>query len=112
VYLTRLPGGEGKWQLSPEGGGWTRFAPKGDRVIYRALNGDLMAVPVGWGSQGTVKVGRAERLFTWGSGWAPYYDLAPDGQRGVTALPTTQTSAASSLSLVQNWHREFLSGGR
>ena len=46
VFLTTLPSGEGKWQISTEGGGWTRITPGGDAVVYRALTGDFMSVPI------------------------------------------------------------------
>lgn len=46
VFLTRLPTGEGKWQLSTEGGGWTLFNPRGNEVFYRAPDGGLMSVPI------------------------------------------------------------------
>ena len=106
IYLTQLPSGEGKWQLSTGGGGWTRFGRRGERVVYRALNDDVMSVAIG--GQGGVTVGRPEKLFTWGSGWAPFYDLAPDGQRGIAAMPEGKINAVSSVSVVQNWHREFV----
>jgi hypothetical protein len=41
-----------------------------------------------------------------------FYDLAPDGQRGVAAMPETQAQAVSRLSIVENWHTEFLARGR
>ena len=110
IYLTQLPSGEGKWQISTDGGGWVRFGRRGERVVYRALNGDLMSVAIG--GSGGITIGRPEKLFAWGSGWAPFYDLAQDGQRGITAMPKGKVSAVSSLSIVQNWHREFLVRGR
>ncbi len=110
IYLTQLPSGEGKWQLSTEGGGWVRFGRRGERVVYRTLNGDLMSVAVGSGDR--ITIGRPDRLFTWGSGWAPFYDLAPDGQRGIAAMPQSVVTTVSGLSLVQNWHREFVRRGR
>jgi len=112
IYLTQLPNGEGKWQLSDNGGGWVRISPRGDRVVYRALNGDMMSVALGRGDGNAVTLGRPEKLFTWGSGWAMFYDLAPDGQRGVAAMSEAQAQAISGLSIVQNWHSEFLARGR
>jgi hypothetical protein len=54
-----------------------------------------------------LSVGQPRRLFEWGAGWAPFYELASDGKRGVTAMPIERTSRVSSLSLVQNWQLEF-----
>ncbi len=85
VFLTRFPSGEGKWQLSTDGGGWCRFTPKGDAVVYRTLGGDLMSVPVTLGAD--VTIGRPRKLFEWGSSWMMFYELAPDGTRGIAAVP-------------------------
>ena len=106
IFLTRFPSGEGKWQLSTEGGGWCRFTPKGDAVVYRTPGGDLMSVPVTLGAD--VTVGRPRKLFEWGSSWMIFYELAPDGTRGIAAVPVGDAKDLSSLSLVQNWHAEFV----
>ena len=106
IFLTRFPSGEGKWQLSTEGGGWCRFTPKGDAVMYRTPGGDLMSVPVTLGAD--VTVGRPRKLFEWGPGWMLFYELAPDGTRGIAAVPVGDAKDLSSLSLVQNWHAEFV----
>jgi Tol biopolymer transport system component len=105
IFLTRFPSGEGKWQLSTDGGGWVRFTPKGDAVVYRTLGGDLISVPVTLVAD--VTIGRPRKLFEWGSGWMLFYELAPDGTRGIAAVPVGEANDLSSLSLVQNWHAEF-----
>ncbi len=106
VFVTRLPGGEGKWQVSTDGGGWTYFSPKGDGIVYRALDRGFMFAPVS--QNGTdVRVGAARRLFDWGGGWAPFYDMSRDGSGGITAVPAGRSVAVGSLSIIQNWHREF-----
>ena len=105
VFLTSVPGGEGKWQLSTDGGGWALFDPRGTSVYYRALDGAFMSVPVSGGS--TIKISPAAKLFDWGPMWAPFYDVAPDGKRGIAAMPVERMSRRSSLSITQNWHLEF-----
>jgi dipeptidyl aminopeptidase/acylaminoacyl peptidase len=106
VFLTRLPSGEGKWQVSTEGGGWTLFSPRGDAVVYRAPDGAMMSVPIGGGAD--IKIGRPQKLFDWGGTWAPFYDIAADGTRGVAAIPAGRSVSVPKLSIVQNWHREFM----
>ena len=105
VFLTSVPGGEGKWQLSTNGGGWTLFDSRGTAVYYRALDGAFMSVPVSSG--GAIKVSQAAKLFDWGPMWAPFYDVAPDGKRGIAAMPVERMSRRSSLSIMQNWHLEY-----
>jgi hypothetical protein len=106
IFLTRFPSGEGKWQLSTEGGGWTLFSPRGDSVFYRAPDGAFMSVAVGT-SRGDVRVGPPRRLFDWGDGWMLFYDVARDAQRGVAAVPVERTNRVLSVSVVRNWHRQF-----
>jgi hypothetical protein len=105
VFLTSVPGGEGKWQVSTNGGGWALFDPRGTSVYYRALDGAFMSVPVSGGS--TIKISPAAKLFDWGPMWAPFYDVTPDGKRGIAAMPVERLSRRSSLSIMQNWHLEF-----
>ena len=46
VYLTRFPDGTGKWQVT-NGGAWSvLWAKGGDELIYRDIDGDLVAVPI------------------------------------------------------------------
>ena len=106
IFLTRLPSGEGKYQVSTAGGGWTLFSPRGDALFYRSLDWDFMSVPISL-PDGALKIGQPEKKFSWGSGWAPYYDLAADGKRGATAVTFDRGSAPPALSIVQNWQREF-----
>jgi eukaryotic-like serine/threonine-protein kinase len=45
VYATRFPSGEGRWQVSPDGGAWPRWDHRGRRLYYvRDL--DVMEVPL------------------------------------------------------------------
>ena len=105
IFVTRLPDGNGKWQVSTDGGGWSRFSGPGDAVVYRTLGGDFMSVPVSAGEE--VTLGRPRKLFAWGAAWLPFFELAPDGRRGIAAIPLTKTAGVSTVSLVQNWHLEF-----
>ena len=50
-----------------------------------------------------VKIGQPRKLFDWGAGWLPWYDLARDGEGGVVAVPIGNTDWVPSVSIVQNW---------
>jgi dipeptidyl aminopeptidase/acylaminoacyl peptidase len=106
IFLTRLPSGEGKYQLSIEGGGWTTFSPRGDAVLYRAPDGAFMSVPI-TATATDLKIGQPQKLFDWGASWLLYYDLAADGRRGIAAVPVEKATHVPSLSVVQNWHLQF-----
>jgi hypothetical protein len=105
IFLTQLPGGDGKWQISSEGGGRTRISPRGDAVLYRAPDGAFMSVPIA--RKPEMSVGQPRKLFDWGAGWLPFYELTRDGQRGVAAVPLVERRSVQSLSIVQNWCLEF-----
>jgi tRNA A-37 threonylcarbamoyl transferase component Bud32 len=105
VFLTTLPNGEGKWQLSSGGGGWALFSPRGDEVFYRALDNSFLSVPIEHGKELTI--GAPRKLFDWGGNWLPFYDIAQDGTRGVAAIPIGKSVRVPSVSVVRNWHREF-----
>ena len=64
-----------------------------------------MSVPITPGDD--VTLGRPRRLFEWGAGWLPFYELARDGTRGIAAIPVATTADVTTLSVVQNWHLEF-----
>ncbi|MGQ0736890.1 MAG: protein kinase domain-containing protein [Acidobacteriota bacterium] len=108
IFLTRLPSGDGKWQVSTAGGGWATMSPRGDAVLYRAADGGFMSVPLSTKS-GQVALGQPRRLFDWGAGWLPWYAIAPDGLSGVTGVPEGRFTHAPTVSIVQNWHLEFMS---
>jgi Tol biopolymer transport system component len=40
IYLTRFPSGEGKWQISPQGGAFPLWSPAGDELFY--LEGNVL----------------------------------------------------------------------
>jgi Tol biopolymer transport system component len=105
IFLTRLPSGEGKWQVSTAGGGWTEMSPGGDAVLYRAPDGAFMSVPIT--TKPDLKIGQPKKLFDWGNSWLPFYALARDGQRGIAAVSVIDRQQVPSLSVVQQWHLEF-----
>ena len=44
IYITRFPGGDGKWQVSKNGGEQPAWSPQGDRIFFRQGQ-ELMEVP-------------------------------------------------------------------
>lgn len=105
VFLTRLPSGEGKFQISTQGGGWARFSPRGDELFYRAPDGAFMSVAIS--AQRELRIGQPKKLFEWGAGWLLFYDVARDAQRGVAPVPISKAAHVPRVSIVQNWQVEF-----
>jgi serine/threonine-protein kinase len=110
VWVTRFPSGEGKWQVSTEGGGYAQWSPAGDAIVYRAgerggLRTRLMSVPFTSGPEPAF--GAPRTLFDWDASWAPYFAIAPDVSRFVAAAPVQQVTIVSSVRIVQHWFVEF-----
>jgi eukaryotic-like serine/threonine-protein kinase len=111
IYLKKFPGGEGKWQVSVDGGDWPRWNGRGDRLYYVGRD-NLMEVTVS--THPGVTLGTPVRLFTREPaqlyvpfGWPEGFDVTPDGQRFLLMKKVPQQSA-SGIAIVQNWYAEFL----
>jgi Tol biopolymer transport system component len=102
VYVVRLTGPGGRWQVSTDGGSMPAWRRDGKEIYYVAPGARLMAVPVALGE--TFKAGMPEVLFeaAFRPGGSYPYEPAADGQRFVVnAVPGATTSLP--LSLIQNW---------
>jgi len=111
VFLKKFPSGEGKWQVSVNGGSWPRWNGRGDKLFYREGT-KLMEVAVA--AQPSLTLSTPRQLFSGEAlGLLMYepirYDVAADGRRFLMVQNAGQGGEAS-LVVVQNWIAEF--GGR
>jgi hypothetical protein len=99
-----------RWQVSSDGGTQVRWRPDGKELFYVALDGRLMAVPIGVAAGGeAIKAGAPVRLFApgvpfvFGGGTAlPSYAVSRDGQRFLmTTIPLPPTSLP--ITVLLNW---------
>jgi Tol biopolymer transport system component len=107
IYVKRFPSGEGKWQVSVEGGVYPRWSGNGDELFYVEGN-TLMAVPVE--SEPTLRLGTPRRLFSWAPSWILRnvgYDVTADGQRFILVRPVGSATDDESIRIVENWAAEF-----
>ncbi len=107
VFVTRFPTGAGRWQVSSLSGWTPRWSPSGDKLYYVEGN-RLMAVPVVEG-QG-FRFGRPEALFEGVQAGVddlrfPGYEVYRGGESFIIAANAEE--ARPSLTIVQNWIREF-----
>ncbi len=108
IYLTRFPSGQGKWQVSVDGGTWPRWNAQGDRIYFRDDQG-FTEVEVELGA--TVQLGTPRRLFDMGTlgfqywGTSPY-GISADGQRFLLVKRLSATGM-SGVIVVENWFSEF-----
>jgi eukaryotic-like serine/threonine-protein kinase len=109
LYLTRFPSGEGRWQVTTDGGAWPRWAADGDRLFYvRDL--DVMEVPIA--TNPTLRIGTPTRLFARPAqvqdirfGLPDYFAVTDDGQRFLVLLPDEGGSADGTAVVVGDWRR-------
>jgi Tol biopolymer transport system component len=89
IYLQPFPRGEGRWQVSVDGGQHVKWSSKGDELFFVSGN-DLMSVEVS--TDGGVRVGVPKKLFSGADVGTRlsqrrlvegFYDVAPDGERFV-----------------------------
>ena len=99
LYLTRFPSGEGKWQLSADGGDWAiGWKDDGSEIFFLDLEGALCSVHVDLGEN--VVADRPQQLFptrsenTWTS--------ARDGRSFVLGTPENPNEGYP-VTLVVNW---------
>jgi serine/threonine-protein kinase len=113
IYVKRFPGGEGKWQLTTDGGSWPRWSAAGDE-LYFAKDLELYAVPVR--TQPSLQLGTPAPLFTRDGdtrtmpfGWPDAFDVSADGRFLVVRPADTgaQEEGVQGLIVTQNWFREF-----
>jgi eukaryotic-like serine/threonine-protein kinase len=112
IYVRPFPSGSGKWQVSSNGGVFSRWRPDGKEIFYLSANnnGKMMAVEVK-NSGSTFVYETAKELFdsqylNYGHG-RDYHTFAvsPDGQRFLIPRPVESSSDTSSnaVTVVLNW---------
>jgi eukaryotic-like serine/threonine-protein kinase len=102
VYVTSFPEGNGRWQISSEGGTFPVWRADSKEIYYIGFDGQLHAVEVRW-QGGNFEVGKGRPLFalrnTFPTGQP--FDVTPDGKRFLVL--TDPEGSTSPLMLVLNW---------
>jgi Tol biopolymer transport system component len=100
LYVVAYPAGDGKWQISTggaAGGQW--LGPR--EIAWVTQEGKYFAAEIDASGAG-VEIGPARPLLGGRSPAFATMDFTPDGRRILAAVPTSST-AATPLTLVQNW---------
>jgi eukaryotic-like serine/threonine-protein kinase len=100
IYVMPFGGGQGKWQVSANGGAGPRWSKDGKELFYMDLTYNLFAVPV-TGSGGALQFGAAERLVTNWSAPQVFYDVAPDGKKFL--LDRVEQQVSQSVTVVTDF---------
>jgi len=109
IYLTRYPTGEGKWQVSTQGGQQFRWVADGNELIYLDTKGALMAVEI----QRKPALHIAEPVQLFYSKRNEFvdpnqgFDISPDGERLLMVRRIPETGDEPTIVVVQNWLAGF-----
>jgi serine/threonine-protein kinase len=110
VYIRDFPGGEGRVQVSVDGGDWPRWSASGDRLFYARGNA-IFEVAVSAGQ--SLKLGRPQQLFERSppgsqgpTGSSPGFDVSGDGE-SFYYIEQVGEQAEGSITVVLNWFEGF-----
>jgi eukaryotic-like serine/threonine-protein kinase len=101
IYLSTFPSGEGRWQVSVDGGTEICWSAKGDESFYSDLDETLFSVSVN--TQPTVLLGKPQRLFSLREKRLKRFAVTADGQRFVTAQALDDEAVSPALYVLQGW---------
>jgi eukaryotic-like serine/threonine-protein kinase len=102
IYVTSFPSGNGRWQISRDGGTFPVWRRDGKEIYYIGLDGHLTAVSAN-PREGGFEVGNFQSLFEVRNVFplGNPFDITPDGRR---FLVLTQPEVSPSpMTLVLNW---------
>jgi protease II len=101
IYVTTFPDGQGRWQVSREGGTFPVWRQDGKEIYFIGQDANLKSVDVS-AREGQFQVGDAHALFEVRNVFplgAPF-DVAPDGRFLVLTQPEMSVAP---MMLVLNW---------
>ena len=106
IYVRPFPEGEGKWQVSRDGGRSPIWSADGKEIFYLSGN-KMMAAPVKAGA--TFEAGVTEVLFEVDAQLPRVirFDVTADGQRFVIAVPT-EDQADLPITIITNWQQALI----
>jgi len=111
IYLRPFPTGDGRWQVSVDGGMWPHWSRSGDRLFF-AQGDDLMEVALT--TVPAPRLGQPQKVLTRGpSGvdmpfnWPPGFDVFADGESFVFLETPNAGPSVTKLGVVLNWFEEF-----
>lgn len=109
VYCTRFPSGQGRWQVSSDGGTEPSWSHDGSAAYY--LNSDRELIRVPMTREPEIRFGLPERVFETMPNLGAYATIyqSPDGERFISSgnLSDDEEDAGLSLSLIEHWAEEF-----
>jgi eukaryotic-like serine/threonine-protein kinase len=100
VYVVPFGGGQGKWQVSANGGTQPSWSKDGKELFYMDLTFNLVAVPV-TNAGGALQFGAVQTLVKTWSAPTVFYDVSPDSKKFLLDRVAQQVS--QSVTVVTNF---------
>jgi serine/threonine protein kinase/Tol biopolymer transport system component len=106
VFIVPFAGGSGMWQVSTDGGHWSRWSRDGRQLYYVNMRNTMNSVEIHEKGDG-LEIGHALPLFTFRPSPRVYrlglinYDVSPDGKRFLLVEAADENNRP--LTLLQNW---------
>lgn len=100
IYVTAYHGGQGKWQVSSNGGTLPMWSKDGKELYYLDPTYNLLAVPVKEVG-GALQFGAAKTLVSNWSAPQVFYDISPDGKK--ILLDRISQQVSQSVTVVSNF---------
>ncbi len=110
IYVTHFPGGEGRWQVSLEGGLIPKWSGRGDELFFTYAD-KLFRVAVEY--EPTPTFGPPQELFSAlpiGVWLRRGYDVSGDGKRFVAVQDSAPEAKERAITVIENWYEEFRRG--
>jgi serine/threonine protein kinase/Tol biopolymer transport system component len=104
VYVVPFGGGQGKWQVSQNGGDRPTWGKDGKSLYYANPSYTIFAVPVKQVNN-TLQFGTAEPLVSNTSSQIFFYDVSPDDKKILLNVISQQVN--QSITVVTNWAEEL-----
>ena len=101
IYLSPFPSGEGRWQVSVDGGTEMSWSANGDELFYADTEDTLFSVSVS--TQPEVRLGKPQRLFSLREKRLKRFAVTADGQRFVTVHALGDEAVSPALYVLQGW---------
>jgi Tol biopolymer transport system component len=106
IFVVPFAGGNGMWQVSTDGGHWSRWSRDGKQLYYVNMRNTMNSVEIREKSEG-LEIGHPVPLFTFRPSPRVYrlglinYDVSPDGKRFLLVVAADENNRP--LTLLQNW---------
>jgi serine/threonine protein kinase len=109
VYCTRFPSGEGRWQVSGDGGSQPHWSSDGSSVYYTNTDRELIRVPLT--REPAIRFGLPEKVFQVSPKTAEIREVvrASGDKRFIAVRERNKdvNKAGYKLLLIENWYEEF-----